>query len=170
MKRQLPLIIIFVMGVFTIVTNFIPAKPIADTNQMFRNWYLGIITFFTFLGTINLARVNADRVKQKTRDWYFSVILLAALATQLFLGFYTWSPMPSGGQPLHVRLLQSPVPAGVHHVLSAGLLMTSASFRAFRARNKEALLLLLAAVVVMLGRVPIGSSIWDGFPRSPSGS
>ncbi|MCJ7565180.1 MAG: hypothetical protein MUP52_11395, partial [Candidatus Aminicenantes bacterium] len=35
MKRQLPLLIILVMGIFTIVTNFIPAKPIADANQMF---------------------------------------------------------------------------------------------------------------------------------------
>ena len=68
MKRQLPLAIIFAMGIFTIVTNFIPAKPVADVNQMFRNWYLGIITFFTFLGTMNLARANGERVKKRARD------------------------------------------------------------------------------------------------------
>jgi hypothetical protein len=42
--------------------------------------------------------------------------------------------------------------------------VTSASFRAFRARNKQALVLLLAAVIIMLGRVPVGSLIWKGFP------
>lgn len=166
MKRQLPLAIIFVMGVFTIVTNFIPAKPVADMNQMFRNWYLGIITFFTFLGTINLAKVNAERTKERSRDWQYSVILLVALATQLFLGFYKWSPdaLSEGSPFMYVYFnLQFPLESTMYSLLA--FFMTSASFRAFRARNKEALLLLLAAVVVMLGRVPIGTSIWDGFPR-----
>jgi hypothetical protein len=156
MKRQLPLAIIFVMGVFTIVTNFIPAKPVADLNQMFRNWYLGIITFFTFLGTINLAKVNAETVKSKSRDWQYSIILLVALATQLFLGFYKWSPdaLREGSPFMYVYFnLQFPLESTMYSLL------------AFLARNKEALLLLLAAVVVMLGRVPIGSSIWHGFPN-----
>jgi len=165
MRRQLPLAIIFVMGVFTIVTNFIPAKPVADLNQMFRNWYLGIITFFTFLGTINLARVSGERLKEKSRDWQYSIILLIALATQLFLGFYKWSPdaLREGSPFMYVYFnLQFPLESTMYSLLA--FFMTSASFRAFRARNKEALLLLLAAVVVMLGRVPIGSSIWHGFP------
>ena len=142
MKRQIPLAIIFVMGVFTIVTNFIPAKPVADVNQMFRNWYLGIITFFTFLGTINLARVNAEHVKGKSRDWQYSIILLAALAVQLFLGFYKWSPdaLREGSPFMYVYFnLQFPLESTMYSLLA--FFMTSASFRAFRARNKEALLL-----------------------------
>lgn len=166
MRRQLPLAIIFAMGVFTLVTNFIPAKPIADVNQMFRNWYLGIITFFTFLGTINLARVNAEHVKEKSRDWQYSIILLVALAVQLILGFYKLSPdsIKEGSPFMYVYFnLQFPLESTMYSLLA--FFMTSASFRAFRARNKEALLLLLAAVIVMLGRVPIGSEIWHGFPK-----
>jgi len=166
MKRQLPLAIIFAMGVFTLVTNFIPAKPIADVNQMFRNWYLGIITFFTFLGTTNLARVSVGRVREKSRDWQYSIILLVALAVQLVCGFYKLSPQSiADGSPfMYVYFnIQFPLEATMYSLLA--FFMTSASFRAFRARNKEALLLLLAAVIVMLGRVPIGSSIWHGFPK-----
>ena len=35
---------------------------------------------------------------------------------------------------------------------------------AFRARNLEAAILLIAGILVMIGRVPIGNMIWQKFP------
>ena len=41
--------------------------------------------------------------------------------------------------------------------------IASASFRAFRARNVEAALLLIAAILIMIGKVPLGETVWSGF-------
>ena len=43
--------------------------------------------------------------------------------------------------------------------------IASASYRAFRVRSKEASVLLIAAVIMMIGRAPIGEVIWKDFPK-----
>jgi hypothetical protein len=42
--------------------------------------------------------------------------------------------------------------------------IASAAFRAFRVRTVQAALLAITAVLVMIGRVPIGETIWKSFP------
>lgn len=56
----------------------------------------------------------------------------------------------------------TPLAATIYSLLA--FYVASAAFRAFRAKNIYSALLLIAAVLVMIGRVPIGGYFWRGFP------
>ncbi|UCG29893.1 MAG: hypothetical protein JSV53_10395 [candidate division WOR-3 bacterium] len=160
MKQTLPLIIVFGFGFFVIVAFFIPLRIFQDASQTFETWYTGVIAFFVFIGIFNIVKVNVNKIQRKLSDWQYSIILLLFLAVMMGAGFIGG---PDGGVFDYLfEHMQIPLGATMFSLLA--FFVASAAFRAFRARTPEATLLLIAAVIVMIGRVPIGYYIWRGFP------
>ena len=60
------------------------------------------------------------------------------------------------------EFVYTPLAATIYALLA--FYVASAAFRSFRAKNWLATLLLVSAVIVMIGRVPIGGMLWRGFP------
>lgn len=160
MRRTIPLAIVFGCGFFMLIAFFIPIRWFQDASQTLQTWYLGVIAFFVFIGIFNLVRINVLKIRYKRRDWQYSGILLLFLALMLGAGFAGGT---DGGVFMYLFTnFQIPLSATMFSLLA--FFVASAAFRAFRARNAEATLLLIAAVLVMIGRVPIGVWIWKGFP------
>lgn len=154
------MIIVFSCGFFMLISFFIPLKWFQDASQTLQTWYLGVIAFFVFVGILNLARINIIRIRNKRQDWQYSIILLVFLATMMAAGFI----QGPDGLVFNYLFINFQIPLSATMFSLLAFFVASAAFRAFRAKNPEATLLLIAAVLVMIGRVPIGYWLWHGFP------
>ncbi|MGQ9705389.1 MAG: hypothetical protein ACUVWP_00085 [bacterium] len=153
MKRRLPLLITLFVGLILIIQFFSPG--LSYIQEKLLTWFYTITTAALWLGIISLIRVNVIRIKRKQENWAYSIPLLIALFGMGFIG-WAWG---IGENTVFYWLfinIMTPMSATMFSLLA--FFVASAAYRAFRARNKEAAMLLIAAVIVMLGRVPIGSA------------
>jgi hypothetical protein len=161
MKRQAPLIITFVAGLAMILGYFIPHEPFGSLQQMLNTWYMVVAAFAMILGVGNLVKIHAAKIRKRASGFGYSYVLLAGLAAMAFFGI-TRGIEP--GTVFYWMWWNMHVPMSSTMFSLLAFFVASASYRAFRARNIEAALLLVAGILVMIGRVPIGDMIWSRFP------
>jgi hypothetical protein len=165
MRRHVPLTLCFVAGVFMAVQYFIPHHAVQNTYEVILDWLQTLLAFAFLLGTVSLIRVHWHKIRNRTSDRGFSFVALGGLASMLFLGFFFPSHI-THGSPFDAMFqnVQVPIEATMFSLLA--FYIASAAFRAFRARTLEATLLLVAAAIVMLGRVPLGDIISKSIPEA----
>lgn len=175
MKRSLPLAIVFIGGIVFMVAYFIPHYFSEEILQrvILVDW-LKIMGLFGFIiGLYSLIHLHINKVKRRAENWQYSIMTLTGLIIMFLFGIVIPERFMGGIQKGSVydwifMNLQVPLQATMFSLLA--FYITSASFRAFKARSVEATCLLLAAVVVMLGRVPLGESfrtLTHGFLNFP---
>ena len=157
MKRQVPLVLCFLFGVVIILTQFSPHPLSQFLYEEVNSWALIIAPFALILATITLIRTHLTRIRRRTEHWQYSLIVFAGLITMVVIG------LPYGPQHPWFEWLfnniQVPMDATMFSLLA--FFIASAAYRAFRARTFEATLLLVTAIIVMIGNVPIGDLMWS---------
>jgi hypothetical protein len=159
MRSTLPLIVTFVVGVLMIGEFFIPHYGYHLITEEILEWGLILAAGAFVLGLINMVQVNLPKIVHRERDWPYKVVMLVSLAVTLVIGFVGGLGRSDPGQAYRwfFDFVLSPLNATMFGLLA--FYISSAAFRAFRARNLEASILLVAACVVMLARVPIGEDL-----------
>jgi hypothetical protein len=173
MKREIPIAITFIVGTVFALAYFIPRWPFNQFEGQFGDWFGIIAAFAIWLGALNLMKISAMKIARKKPDYIYAILIIVSFLVMVFFGFY------EGYKGLFAEPQFSYRDAGtgfnwlyewVYSALSATMFallaffVASASYRAFRARNLEATLLLVAAFFVMLGRVPVGDIITSWMP------
>ena len=162
MKRNLPLVICLLFGIVMMVQFFVPHPASIAFYDLTTKWVRIVGAFALVLGTGSLVLYHVEKLERRKPGWYYSIVTLAAAAATTVIGL-GWGVRP--GRPLQDVIFTNflvPLNASMFAILA--FYMASAAYRAFRARTREAALLLVAAFVVMLGMVPIGAAIWGKLP------
>jgi hypothetical protein len=168
-KRQIPLLITAIVGTVLIVSVFIPHDPFGRLGENFSVFFDIIAVFAFILGGGNLIRVHGNRIYRKKKDWPFSFVTIGGFLVTLIAGaFKIGNPngiqgdvaAPGSFFTLIYDNIFTPLQATMFSILA--FFVASASYRAFRAKNKEATILLITAFVILLGRTPVGNyiTIW----------
>lgn len=162
MKTTVPVIIAFLSGFVMIIAFFFnPERSFVGRLEAdVLSWVTIVAGFTLLLGVVSLVRVNYAGVKRKSDGWPYKVITLIsvfAMAIPAVLPV-SWSSVfgrDTGSiYDWLFNYLDAPMMSTMFAMLA--FYIASAAFRAFRARNVEATLLLVTATLVMLWRVPMG--------------
>jgi hypothetical protein len=180
LRREIPIILAMVVGWLMVGEYFIPKLEAFGTEV--QQFAVIMTACAAVLGVGNVARINLLKVSRREEDWHYSVILLVGLLVMVLLGTFLpilrWAFGVDQEWMLGTLRLTGvtdgtlfdriynrmyvPLQATMFSLLA--FYIASAAFRAFRVRTVEASLLAAAAMLVMIGRVPLGEKIWEGLP------
>jgi hypothetical protein len=176
-KRQLTVALTFLAGSYYALEYFLPAglgtkSPAAGNFLSPFALPLGdalmVMGAFTFgLGIFNLAHVHGTAIRRQRPGWSNSVVFFAAFIGMVVAGFWH----DQAGAPRWVTSAYSLLFRGLWQNLDAAMFsllafyIAAAAYRAFRIRSGEALVLMVTAIILMLGQVPIGMVLTNWIPH-----
>ncbi len=165
MRREIPLLITGIVGIGFVIQYFVPHFPFNNLSNWFSDWFSIIGACAIVLGALNLMKMSAVKVMDRKADWGYSAVIIASFLLIVIIGLAEGREFRVAGTKFDwiYNYIYIPLSATMFSILA--FYVASASYRAFRARNFEATLLLVAAFFVMLGRVPVGDIISGFMPE-----
>ncbi len=224
MKRQIPLMLVLVFGMFLIFQYFIPHETSEKAYEFLLDWITIIGIFAMALAIWSLFRVTVAKVRTRKENWGYSIFTLVGLFSMMIFGWTApngegwgwyfifvlsvlmaigmlvqtmsvksgrglwaglmfvfliiavligifdnaWSFHFMSAEPLENPMFRSffdfvlmPILATTFSLLA--FFIASAAYRAFRARNLLATLLLVSALIVMLRFNPYLTPIFGDY-------
>jgi len=167
-KKWAPVVVAFVMGTFFALQYYIPHPFTDDMLTGMSKWFIVIGGVAMGLGVVSLFYSHFYKIKRRAPAWGFSFVMFIALFGMIAVGIYfanTEVVTETGKQTLYGWIYQNfmvPLQSTMFSILA--FYVASAAFRAFRAKTKEATLLLIAAIIVMFARVPMGEYVYAQIP------
>jgi len=177
MKRTVPLFITAIAGIIMILSYFIP--PAQSWGEDVAVWFDILAGIAFLLGGGNLLMIQLRKMSDRQPGWGYAAVTAIAFIVTLYAGLMKVGTHPSAEFPNRpwsgsynedgafywlYEYAFKPLTATMFAMLA--FYVASAAFRAFRAKNIEATLLLITAFIILLGRTYAGVWLTDFLPET----
>ena len=161
LRRQLPLLITMVTGLLFAGQYYVPHPASEQLLTSVTKWLQIIGGFALVLGITSLFQLHAAKIRRQEAGWGYSLVLYAGIVVTVLVGLWNGGKETIDGAMTSFGWIYSytlvPLQGTMFAILA--FFIASAAYRSFRARSREAAVLLVAAMIVMMGRVPLGEYI-----------
>lgn len=161
-----------------VVAHFVPYTQTWGENAI--TWFNILSAAALVLGGGNLLRVQLKQMSDRKPGWGYAAVTAIAFIVTLVVGLLKVGVFPSETYPGQAwsgdyqaegsalwwlyEFIIVPITSTMFSMLA--FYVSSAAFRAFRAKNLEATLLLITAVIVLLGRTYAGVWLTGDIPET----
>jgi len=155
--------VIFMICFVPVLSNYYFDVPILRSVETeLRNWSTLIGLTAMFLGLANITIYYYREIKRRKHlEWQFGVYSIALTYAWIIYGLSQGGLTSPAYNEIYVFV------KGHSEAAQIGLLtffFVTAAFRTFRAKNMQALVLLIFAFIPFIGVAPWGEQIWSGWP------
>lgn len=180
MRQTIIAIVTFLGGLFPFMLFMLPEKIYFGDTTIFLGKYekdffqvIRVIgTAAIGLGIINIFRVHAPQIIKRRPGWYNSAALFVGMFAMMIFGFWEgyanlnqWETQQFAYN-VYQRILYQQMFVAMSSAMFSLLAfyIVSAAYRSFRIKSGEALFMMVAALLVMVGQIPVGAEISSFFP------
>jgi hypothetical protein len=173
-RRWLVIAVTFLGGLYYFLEFFLPKHILIGSADFQWSYYgeevnLGVRVLFSMalgLGVLNLVRIHGYALTRKRKGWINSAALLVAMFATMIIGlwglFAEHESLKSCFWDFLFQGLMNNLGPAMFSLLA--FYIASAAYRSFRVQNMEAGLMMIAALLVMFGQIPLGFYMWDQLP------
>jgi hypothetical protein len=160
-SREINVALIFVSALLMITTYFFNIPLLSSFATIVQTTVSLFAAFTLGLGALNLLVITYRQVKSRAATAPFAIWSIVIMVTMIVAGLIP--PLMNSPQ---FQWLYNNIEAPTDSTMYAMMVffVASACFRAFRARSKEAFVMLVAGFFVIFMNAPIGVMIWKGLP------
>jgi hypothetical protein len=163
-RIEIPIILTIIATLLQVIPYYINIPVINDTANTVNLWVLLVVAWATFIGPLSLMQVHGKAVQKRGKGWYFSVVVLAATIIMSIAGLPIAEVGLGTTNAVYQWLFtygQTPLSGTMYGIIA--FFITSAAYRAFRAKNIEATLVLVAGLAMVMYNAPVFTASWPGF-------
>jgi hypothetical protein len=154
-KLQIPIYLTAIFGILMVIEYFFPMPgAVTNINVTLRSYVTIVSAAAMMLGVVILTIAHVRNITTQKSGWYYNIIYVISLLITIGFGLigvrnetFLWI----------YNNMTAPIGAALYSLTA--FYITSAAFRVFRARNWNAVVLLICAFIVLAMLIPIGAVI-----------